>query len=463
LTGASRAGLRVLIVGAGASGTLTAIHLLRAGVPVELTLLDRRAAFGRGLAYGTEAREHVLNVPVARMSALPDDPQDLLVWTQEQGLGSDADTFLPRREYGRYLSARLEQAASSAPAGARLARVSDEAVGLAQRGRGLALSLASGGTLEGDHVVLALGNLAPADPLAACGGERLDAARYARDAWLPGALEGIQPSDEVLVLGTGLTSVDVLLSLRRLRHRGRVWALSRRGLQPQRQRSASGSYGGGYDPAPFLAAAGDLRRLLRLARSEAHARLATGGDWRDVIAALRPITPRLWASLGARDRVRFLRHLRPFWDTHRHRMAPAVEDVLATLWADGAFRLVAGRVRSVEPTPTGTRVRWQPRGSSEQQSLEVGRVINATGASLDLARCTDPLVRSLVSEGWITPDPLGLGLLTGPDGSVVNATGAGAGRMWALGGLRTGSLWESTAVPELRVQARDLARTFACG
>jgi uncharacterized NAD(P)/FAD-binding protein YdhS len=448
----------VAILGAGFSGAATAMHLLRADVALDVVLVDRRGAFAKGLAYGTDAREHVLNVPAVRMSAFPDAPDDLLQWMASQHLRADPDAFLPRRDYGRYLTQRLAEAeASGAAHGATLQRAATEAVALEPKGARVDVRLRDGSVVLADQVVLALGNLTPRDPLSACGSAGLDAARYARDPWAPRALEGIADHAGVLVLGTGLTAIDVVLSLRRLRHQGPIVALSRRGLLPRPQRSPGGTYGGGYDPAPVLEAAGSLRRLLRTVRAEAERLEAAGGNWRDLVAALRPITSRLWGSLTTSDHARFLEHLRPFWDVHRHRMAPAVEDVLAGLWVHGAFVERAGRVLDVRAADDGVDVRWLARGLPSAEVLHVGRIVNATGGSLDLRSTPDPLVKALREQGWITPDPLGLGLVTETDGTVVPSDPARGKRLHALGPLRMGSLWESTAVPELRVQARDLA------
>jgi uncharacterized NAD(P)/FAD-binding protein YdhS len=446
---------RIVIVGGGVCGTLTALHLMRSARRVEVTLLDRAGRHARGLAYSTEEPVHLLNVPVGRMSAWPDAPDDLLRWAQGQGLAATPATFLPRRVYGRYLADRLAEAGVAQ--GSRLVLAHAEAHDVVPQPGGLRVLLQGGTHLDAEHVVLAWGNLPPQDPLAHVGGDTLDARRYARDAWGATTLADLDPRAEVLLLGTGLTAVDALLALRHATHQGTVHALSRRGLVPQPQDAGSRVYGGGYDPAPVLEAAGDLRRLVRTVRAQCRLQRERGGDWRDVIAALRPGTPRLWASLSAPDRARFLRHVRPFWDTHRHRMAGTVDDAVATLWGTGAFQPKAGRVLRFEPTPSGVRVVWRPRGSDGTEVLEVARIVNATGPSPDLRKATDPLVRALLARGLLAPDALGLGACCGADGAVEGTHAPRPARLWTLGATRVGRLWESTAVPELRVQARDLA------
>lgn len=461
--------LRVVVVGGGLSGSLCALHLLLAARPVEVTCLDRVAGFARGLAYGTACPAHLLNVPAGRMSALPERPGDLCAWAATQGLPAGEGAFLPRMRYGDYLAARLSEAQAAAAPGTQLRRTSAEAVHVqAAQGSGapLRVDLADGRVLGADHVVLATGNLAPSDPLAAAGvggaggaagGAALDGARYARDPWHASALEGLGAHDEVLLLGTGLTAVDLLLALRAQGVPARVHALSRHGWLPQAQHAAGGA------SRPLEARDLPLhmatpRHLLRALRRAACAHAAAGGDWRDVIGALRPHTPALWQALGLRGQAQFLRHLRTLWDVHRHRLPGGVEGLLAAERARGGLVLHAGRVRSVAPCAQGVRVHVAPRGGGPPAVLEVARIINATGPSPDLRRTHDPLLASLARAGALEPHPLGLGLCCDAQGAVA---GTLRGRLWALGSLRMGLLWESTAAPELRVQARDLALQLA--
>lgn len=450
--------LRVVVVGGGFAGSLCALHLLSAARPVEVTCLDRVGGFARGLAYGTACLAHLLNVPAGRMSALPEQPGDLCAWAATQGLPAGEGAFLPRARYGDYLAQRLAEAQAAAPPSARLRRLAAEAVHVqaagAAAGAPLRVDLADGRVLAADHVVLATGNLAPADPLAALGAGTLDAARYARDPWHAEALAGLAPHDEVLLLGTGLTAVDLLLALRAQGVQARVHALSRHGWLPQSQHAPAGA-SRPCDARQLPLHAAWPRELLRALRTAARAQAAAGGDWRDVIAALRPHTPALWRVLGPRGQAQFLRHLRTLWDVHRHRLPGGVEQVLAGERARAGFVAHAGRVQAVEALPQGVRVHWVLRGGGPPATLEVARIVNATGPSPDLRRTHDPLLASLAQSGALAPHPLGLGLACDDDGRVA---GTLAGRLWALGSLRMGRLWESTAVPELRVQARDLAR-----
>ena len=445
---------RVAIVGAGFAGTMVAVHLLQAGVAVDVVLIEQRGRFGVGLAYGTAAPEHLLNVPAAGMSPYPDQPSAFIDWLRERTPGVASDAFAARRDYGAFLQAVLERAViGSAAHGAVLRRVTGEVIDLEGDVDGVIVALASGERIRADAIVLATGNLPARDPLEPLR-PSIPPGRY-REAWSPGALDGIAADDTVLLLGTGLTAVDLILSLRRRGHVGRTVALSRRGLLPQ-----------GHQPFPPLVSdfkpqdlrgAGSVRRLVRDLRRAALAEETFGGDWRSVVGAMRPHTQAIWGGLPAVERARFLRHVRPFWDTHRHRMAPQVSDSIDTLLAIGAIEVRAGRVTDVRHDGTTLRVSWWPRGGASSEELEAAWIINATGPSPDLRGRTSRLFEALRERGLIRPDGLGLGLDATQEGAVIGRDGTASERIFALGVLRAGGLWEATAVPEIRIQASDVA------
>jgi uncharacterized NAD(P)/FAD-binding protein YdhS len=183
-----------------------------------------------------------------------------------------------------------------------------------------------------------------------------------------------------------------------------------------------------------------------------------GGDWRDVIAGVRDMVPALWSRLAPRERQRFLRHVRAYWDVHRHRLAGPTWSALQQLHRGGGLQLHAGRIMSLQPAGHRVQVTWQPRGSSTPQSLTVDRVINCTGPDYDLARTRERLLRSLLAQGLVQRDALGLGLVTDDNGAVVDATGRAVANLFYIGPMLRATHWESTAVVELREHAVRLAR-----
>ena len=443
------------IVGAGFCGTMVATHVLRAqrsGIR-RVVLVERAGREIGGVAYGTASTSHTLNVPVGRMSAFEDDPDDYLRHVRNRDPALTGGAFVPRRLYGEYLLRTLGEAARSSEC--ELHRVAGEAVDAREHEDGVRLTLLDGRIVDADQAVLAVGNYPPSDPPAVA--ERLATSlRYARDPWTPDALERAR-DEPVLLLGSGLTMCDIVLALRDDDQRAPIVAISRRGLLPQAHRLST-------KPPPHLEPPGDLEDwpatvlgLLRGLRREVHAAAERGVDWREVVTSIRQQTPDIWQRLDAEERRRFLRHARPYWETHRHRSSPETAFAVESMRESGAVELLPARVARVVETPTGVTVTYVPRDGAAPRELVVGKVINCTGPDTDLARVRDPLIRALREHGTIRPDPLGLGLDTDEDGRLIGAAGTPSGRLTLVGPLRKGRLWEHTAVPELRVEAKRVA------
>jgi uncharacterized NAD(P)/FAD-binding protein YdhS len=440
----------VAIVGAGFSGSLLALHLLDAGPPdLRILLIERAARFGRGLAYAADNPRHLLNVRVANMSAWPDRPRHLEQWLARRGVG-EADgpaDFITRGVYGQYIASML-RAALARPDGAhRLVLVQDEATRLDRRGRRLGLTFAMGRRLEVDALVLAIGNPPPAS-LPGLGLEALPARLYAPDPWAAGALDDLDETARVILLGTGLTMVDVALSLE-ARGAGRsILAISRRGLAPRR-------HAGAMQVACDAAAAPttSLSQLLRHVR--ARARVV---GWRQAVDELRPVTQALWRGASLDQRRRFLRHLRPWWDVHRHRMAPAVADRMEAMRKDGRLTVAAGQVLAVEAAGEAALVTWRRRGEAGRRAAPADRIINCTGPGGDPARSDERLLADLIRSGAARADVLGLGLDVDGEGRLIGAAGEVDRRLHAVGPSTRGACWEIIAVPDIRNQVADLAR-----
>ena len=452
----------IVIVGAGFSGTLTCAHLLRrarqlSDRTMHVTLVEqepRRVA--RGFAYSTPHDACLLNVPAGRMSAFEDRIDDFVEWARTRDPAITGGAFVPRGVYGQYLASLLREAQSGLPA-----RVSfDQVVGESAVSIDPAsVTLSSGRVLRADRIVLALGNFPPCDP-SFIDARVIQSERYTRNPWAPDALTKITRDGDVLLIGTGLTMFDVALVLRDAGHRGAIHAVSRRGLVPQPHRVAA-------TPPLQLPFPQSMRiqrpspgRLLRALRREVREASRRGDDWREVVTALRHDTPMLWQSLDERGRRQFLRHLQPFWDTHRHRAAPQTAARVQRLRDEGQLLVRAARLLSVEPDEPGCalRVRLRPRGATYVETLEVSHVINCTGPDPDLKRGGGPLIVHLFERGLATADRHGLGLRTAPDGALLDGDGSPSDRLFTLGPPRRGDLWETTAVPELRIQSSALIR-----
>jgi uncharacterized NAD(P)/FAD-binding protein YdhS len=450
----------VAIVGAGFSGTLVAVHLLRrAASPLRILLIERRPPVGRGVAYGTLSNEHLLNVPAGKMSAFPDDPGHFLRWLRQHAGEPDvppdpaSDAFLPRALYGRYIGSLLDEARGRTAEEIELVQIGGEVIDLEETpGGGGRLRLADGRALDAELIVLALGNLPGSYPI-----PRplpiYHSRRYVHVPWQGDALAGLAPDDDVLLVGQGLTATDLIVELARRGHRGTVHALSRNGQRPQ-VHQPTGAWPSFLEREP---APQSMRALVRRVREDVRAAAEQGVDWRAVIDALRPHTQTLWQSLAWDERARFLRHVRPFWEIHRHRVPPEVSALIARMLADGRLKFHAGRLQVLEANQEGVEVLFRRRGKIQHIALNVARVINCTGPRTDYSKYQHPLYIHLLARGLIDHDPLALGIAARPTGEVLRYRGEPVGWLFTLGAPLKGMLWETTAVRELRAQAEALA------
>jgi uncharacterized NAD(P)/FAD-binding protein YdhS len=445
----------IAIIGGGFSGTLIAVNLLKkATIPLDIYLIERNSSIGVGIAYSTQQGCHLLNVPANKISAFADDPDHFYRWLQcHFDRTVQPDAFVSRRWYGQYVQSILNEAKERSAATVYFEPMTAEALSIQPDGPKLRILLDSGIVLSTDQVVLAVGNLPPSDPVVA-DPSFYRSPRYVRSVWSNESLSDLDPAAPVLLIGSGLTAIDTVLSLRRQGHRGTIHLISRRGLLPQPHRSTSrkNRHWKMSNSMPLT-----MPALLRHLRQQVDRAVAAGGDWRDVIDALRPHTQALWQKLSLAEKRRFLRHLRPYWEVHRHRLAPAIAQTVATLLQSGAVHLHAAHIHSYDEDLTGVNVTIRHRGSHQLETLRVQRVINCTGPACDYCQSSHPLLTSLVVAGLVRSDALKLGLDVATSGALIAADGKPSSQLYTLGSPCKGLLWETTAVAEIRSQACALA------
>ncbi|MGH8293275.1 MAG: FAD/NAD(P)-binding protein [Gammaproteobacteria bacterium] len=451
---------RIAIIGAGFSGAATAIHLLtRHGhKPFEVILINRHATLARGVAYGTHSPAHLLNVPTGRMSVFAERENDFLEFAHQTDAAITASDFVRRSLYGAYLHTRLDQAAAAAGK-ARLTVMTGEITALRLKRDAAVLDFPDGRRLHADRVVLAVGHYPPANPPVPDHGV-FAGTGYVRDPWSPGALDQLPLDKPILLLGTGLTMMDVALDLEQRGYQETLFALSRHGLLSQAHRALP-EMPQLEPPAALLAGAAKVRVYLHAVRTMIKESAHHGHDWRDVIGALRPITPALWQALPETERRRFLRHLQAYWDIHRHRTAPVSAQRLTQLLARGMLRVRAGRLLELRPASGAIHVNWRPRGKSLSEHWRGAAIINCTGPDSRIQRLDDLLIRSLLASRLLTADPLELGVATDDEGALLDNAGRSSRVIYYTGPLLRSRDWECTAVPELRRAALRLADRLA--
>ena len=447
----------VLIVGGGFSGTMLAVHLLRNSSSLSVGIVDRAALPGRGLAYSSPHRFHLINVPTGEMSAWPDAPDDFLRWARTHyDAAVQTRSFPPRSVYGAYVGSLLETTLSNCGR-ERFQWIQDEALSLHRRKSKLAVQTKVGAELRSRVVVLATGNFPPANPRMP--GLKTSTSLYFHFPWASDALENLPPGGSVLLVGSGLTSVDLIMALKSKGFRGIIHVLSRKGLFPRPRRQQRQD-----EPWPLFwdeTSPRTVRGLLRLIRAQVQAAAEKGIDWRGVIDSLRPVTQDIWRSLPLEEQKRFLRHARVYWDVHRHRLAPEIGDILADMQTEGQVRLHTGAIIRYSEDHDDAEIHYWDRESRTEKALRAHRVINCTGSETDCRRIDDSLITSLFVQGLARPDPLFLGLDVDEHGALTDYKGTPSHLLYAIGPTRKGCLWETTTVPEIRVQAAVLGERLA--
>ncbi|WP_395598485.1 FAD/NAD(P)-binding protein [Pseudomonas sp. A1437] len=453
----------ILIIGGGLSGTMLAVQLLRRPGQRRILVIEPRAELGRGEAYSAVELGHTLNGNAARMSVDPENPDDLTQWLAEHiatgGWPESAEQqvpvselFPPRGMFGVYVQQRLAEAREDgAQQGSTVEHIRAEAVDLQIDTDSVQLTLDNGQQLHGAYAVLATG-MFPAARTPQTQSSGLNAA--ALDPWNVAAMRQLDAQSSVLIIGSGLTMVDAVVSLEQAGHRGPIEVFSRHGLLPHVRRQPPGW-------VDFLAEDHGIRsprQLLRELRRHCRDAIAQGIDWQAPLDTVRAHIGRLWSQATDVQRRQFVRHVRPWWESHHHRSPPLSAQLVERLHSEGRLRIHAASFKGLEPCAEGgVSIRIRPRGEAQTCVVHGAALINSSGIEYDWRRVARPLPQQLLARGLVQPGPLALGITAAPDGAVVDEHGQAASRLFAMGPPLRGMWWESTAVTDVALQAKALA------
>lgn len=453
----------VLIIGGGLSGTMLAVQLLRLPGTRQILVIEPRVELGRGEAYSAVELGHTLNGNAARMSVDPDNADDLTQWLtdyiaaggwpeSDQQHVPVSELFPPRGIFGLYAQQRLAEA--RAGSASTLEHVRAEVVDLQVAPGGVLLTLDDGQQLQGAQAVLATG-MFPAARTPQSQSSGLNAA--AVDPWDVRGMTQLDPHSTVLIIGSGLTMVDAVVSLEQAGHRGPIEIFSRHGLLPHVRRQPP-------TWPDFLAEDHSLRsplHLLREVRRQCQDAQALGIDWQAPLDTVRAHIGRLWSQASERQKRQFVRHVRPWWESHHHRSPPLSAELVARLHGEGRLRIQAASFQGVEPTVNGEVIlRLRRRGEQHTTQVSGAALINSSGIEYDWRRVARPLPQQLLARGLIQPGPLALGIAADASGAVLDAQGVASERLFAMGPPLRGMWWESTAVTDVALQAKALASTL---
>ena len=443
----------VAVVGSGFSAIAVTVNLLRL-LPAHcsIAVVGDDPGFGRGTAYRTEFYLHRLNVAAGRMSIFPDAPDDFVEWLRRQGRTVSADDFASRGDYGLYLRDTLAALLRARDGRAKLEFVKAKATGCVERYKvGTVFQLDNAAELIARNVVLCLGVGNARLPLP----EEAVAApawpHIVKNPWKLSWLSKVQPRDEICILGSGLTMIDQVLALRVRGHRGPIHVLSRRGLIPHAHQAHRASV------TPLLP---EGTRKISAVLCALRRQSRDGADWRTVMDGLRPKTQALWQELTMEQRARFLRHALPWWNIHRHRISPAVSERFNALIDNGTVIIHAGFLKSIDHAAEGAEIVYRRRGGDERQSFHADWIVNCTG--MERAGIGhSPLLKEMQQRGMIKADKLGLGISVDDQARVLDVDSNVQPGMFAVGALTAGQFWEITAVPDIRIQAKNVAEAIS--
>ncbi len=462
----SAVGPRIAVVGGGFSGAVFAVQLLHKAVrPFSITVIEPRDNLGAGVAYGTSDPAHRINVPASRMIVFPEDPTDFDRWfrgspeldADPDAIWHDGHAYPSRAAFGRYIAGLLASAAASRP-DRTISHRRTAATSVRRHAGGYTIDLGDGSRLEADLVVLAVSHPPPAVPgiVSAALGEAAD---VIANPWRRDALTAVDADDDVLIMGTGLTMADVVASLTLRGHRGKIVAFSRRGLLSRGHAGFTNPYPWFGENSPPLSALALVRRLRSLIEEAAR----QGLPWQGVIDDVRAHGRRVWRALPPAERARLLRHLRPFWDVHRYRIAPQVETVIQQRQENGSLRVLAASLQSLDRQDgkIGATLRPRHAAAGVLETIVVDKVIVTTGPAHGDVISGNPALASLAKAGLLSADPLGLGIAVNAVSEVIAADGSTAETLLVAGPLAREQYGELMGLPQVSAHALEIAEKVA--
>jgi uncharacterized NAD(P)/FAD-binding protein YdhS len=454
---------RVAVVGGGFAGAAFALHLIRANGrrPIALDIYEPRSLLGAGLAYSSADPSHRINVAAARMAVFSEDPTHFDRWFKETGeadadptaLLEDGRAYPRRAAFGRYMDHLLRTAAAAFP-NVRFRHRRTKVTDVAPEGDGYRLTVGDGAETEADLVVLSPGHPPPSQTRWVTE-EAAQAPRYVGDPWRTGALIGIRPQDEVLIIGTGLTMADVIASLRAQGHHGPITAVSRRGLTPRPRTTLPVEAFGIFDRPPTRSAATLLQRVRRAVQKAAQ----EGKPWECVVDALRQQGTAVWQGLSPESRQQFLRHLRTWWDVHRYQIAPQIDEVLRDGVRRGRLKIIKADIQAIARYQASFHVSLRWRGPSPTPLVErfFDAVVNCTGPDHGSIVQSNPLLCAMAERSLLRGDPNGLGIAIDRFARVLGADDAPVRNLFVAGPLARGYFGELMGLPQVSLQPERLA------
>jgi uncharacterized NAD(P)/FAD-binding protein YdhS len=450
--------LQIGIIGGGLSGTLVALKILQHFSNVEVTLFEKvPAQVCRGIAYSSSVGFQPLNVRAYQMNLWANKPGDFYKWIQNS---SDryfkdipaADEFIKREIFGDYLEETFKKITAGLKPTQSLKIITEEVCRIENESHGLKL-FTTESQVKVDYAVLALGNFLPGD-IPIKNSDFYKSSLYQGNPWNRQWTKALKSSDDILFLGSGLTTIDQVINLVNDGHEGTIYIMSRRGFLPQPHRR----YNAMEIPTLPVYLGITALEVFRLVRAQLKQFASEERDWRNVIDHIRTQVPQIWSYLPMEERKGFLRHIRPFWEIHRHRIPEVSHEIIQENIMSEKIKVLAGRLTDIIQEQNRAKVLLRVRGKQEEKILAVDKVVNCTGPQTDFRKIDQPLIQNLKEKGWLKTDELKLGLEVNAEGQLIGESGQVIQNIFAIGSLKKAVMWECTALREISLQADQLVR-----
>ncbi|MFM7017087.1 MAG: FAD/NAD(P)-binding protein [Bacteroidota bacterium] len=447
----------LVIIGGGAAGLLLLANIFeQATSPISVALINAGYPLGRGIAYSTDNINHLLNVRVSRMSAFTNDVNHFTKWILSQphyreyhheGL---EERFVPRKMYGEYLDDVYQNLLKSSNKYVQFEVMNEEAICLDKMGDDFKIELKNGNVICSKKVTLCTGNQ---PPISLPGLNAIkNSEKVYINPWLSEAVENIDLEQPIFIVGSGLTMVDTVISLIDQGFKNKIFVVSKHGAIPMAHPIVRVSV-----PHPDNAPPADLHKIYSQLKSRIRSAI-DHTEWHEpVLEAVRPFTQKIWQELSIEHKNRFLRHINHRWAKLRHRLPHEVHSLIQSLVDEGQIELYAGKLIDVKENQNGLTIQFFDKEKESNVQLNAQRIINCIGPEGDYGKVENPLLKHMLNQGLISKDPLSLGFNATGDGNIIDQEGQEVANLFTIGSGLRGILWESTAIPEIRVQAHQMA------
>ncbi|MFN8576286.1 MAG: FAD/NAD(P)-binding protein [Candidatus Sericytochromatia bacterium] len=450
----------IAIIGAGFCGTITAVNLIKYSTePIKIFLIESRKEFAKGVAYSTSNLLHLLNVRASGMSAFDDEPEHFLKWLKNNNDNPlisnniNENDFISRSIYGLYLKSILDEYKSIAiDKNIKLIEINDKAINVIKKEQNIVINFENNSEILVDKLLIATGNYKPRN-INIKDNNFYENNSYYQDPWGSNIFENYNELENILLIGSGLTMVDLVLSFYQRKHKGLIYVISPHGYLPQSHKEVS-KYKNFLDENNLPTTA---LKAFKIIKNEIREAKKNNIDWRSVIDSIRPFNQRIWLNFSLYEKKSFMSHLRHRWGVLRHRMAPEIANIFDELINKHQIKVYAGKIHELVYRDNNINVLFTDKKSKCTNTLTVSKVINCTGPEADILKIDDLLIKNLINNGIIKPDEMNLGIDSIIDGNIINKDNIIEENIYTIGTNLKGLLWESTAVPELRKQTYKIA------